>query len=70
MLLYECIVQPVSVYSAFIVFLQKGQSKRKGVNASFSMRTELTEQDFQLEKRQAGYETVFRLIGMILRCFS
>lgn len=52
MLLYKSIVQPLSVYSAFIIFLQKGQSRnRKGrKHSSFFMRRELTEQSFQLEK--------------------
>lgn len=46
MLLYKSIVEPGSVYSAFIIFLQKGQSKkRKGINPSFFMRA-LIEQGF------------------------
>jgi len=71
MLLHKSIVQPVSVYSAFIIFLQKGQSKKiKGINPSFSIGRELTEQGFRLDKRRPIYETVFRLIGMILHCSS
>lgn len=34
------------------------------------MRRELTEQGFQLEKRQPVHKMVFWLIGTILHCFS